>query len=136
MVIGKKGEELTTPIIMILLLDILIFAVLFTFVSQASSGALVYEKVYAKQIAFSLDSARPGTDITLDFSKAVEIAKKNGLKEEALAKLVTIDTQNNLVKVSLRGNAGQSMKYFSNYNVVYVLSGDVLTLRIREAING
>ena len=112
MVKGKRGEELTTPVIMILLLDIMVFAILFIFVSQASSGALTYESVYAKQIAFFIDSARPGTDISIDFSNAIKIAGKNGLKGDSLKNLVEIDQKNNLVKVSLRGQAGKSIQYF------------------------
>lgn len=131
-ILGKKGEELTTPIIMILLLDIMVFAILFIFVSKASSGALTYEGIYAKEIAFFIDSARPGTDITIDFSKGINIAESNGLKGEILEKLVTIDEEKNLVKVSLRGDAGRSVVYFSNYTIVPVMKGESLILRVRE----
>ena len=130
---GKRGEELTTPIIMILLLDIMVFIILLLFVVQASSGALTYENVYAKEIAFFIDSARPGTDVSIDFSNAIQIAEKNGLKDDALKNLVTIDKKNNLVKVSLRGQAGKSMQFFSDYPIcVAGMEGDKFILRIRE----
>ena len=139
MIRGKKGEELTTPIIMILILDIMVFVILFIFVAKASSGALIYESVYAKEIAFLIDSARPGTDILMDFSKAIKIAEANGLKGEALKRLVQIDKEKNLVKVSLRGDAGKEFYYFSDYliepvdvNGFLVMSGNRLVLRIRE----
>lgn len=132
-ILGKKGEELTTPIIVSLLLTILVFSVLFTFVSQASSGALVYEKIYVKQIAFLLDGAKKNTDITVDFTKAIAIAKKNGISEENLKNLVEI--KDNTVKVSLRGNSGQSMKYFSDYLLVSVIDENKLIIRIREKLN-
>ncbi len=133
MIRSKRGEELTTPIIMILLLDIVVFVILLIFVSKASSGALIYEGVYAKEIAFLIDGSRPGTDISMDFSKAIEIAKKNGVKEEGLKNLVEIDEENNLVKVSLRGDAGKEFYYFSDYVVIVPgLEGDNLIIRVRE----
>lgn len=139
MIRGKRGEELTTPIIMILILDIMVFVILFLFVAKASSGALIYESVYAKEIAFFIDGAKPGTDIQIDFSKAIEIAETNGLKGDALKKLVQIDREKNLIRVSLRGDAGKEFYYFSDYliepideNGFLVLSGNNLVLRIRE----
>jgi hypothetical protein len=135
MVKGKKGEELTTPIILMLALTIMVFVILFVFVSQASSGALIYESVYAKQIAFFIDAARPNTDLTLDFSKAVKIAEKNNLNGEALKNLVQINEEKNLVKVSLRGQNGKSMQYFSDYRVLVSMEGSNLVLKIREVLD-
>ncbi len=135
MVKGKRGEELTTPVIMMLLLTVMVFIILFIFVSQASTGALIYESVYAKEIALFIDSARPGTDIAIDFTKALKIAEKNGLKGEALNNLVQIDEEDNLIKVSLRGKSGRSMYSFSDYKVVSVLEGNKLILRVREVTN-
>ncbi len=135
MVKGKRGEELTTPVIMMLLLTVMVFIILFIFVSQASTGALIYESVYVKEIAFFIDSARPGTDIAIDFTKALKIAEKNGLKGDALNNLVQIDEEDNLIKVSLRGKSGRSMYYFSDYKVVSVLEGNKLILRVREVTN-
>jgi hypothetical protein len=136
MVVGKRGEELTTPVLLSLVLTILVFSINFIFVHQSSSGALIYEKVYAKQIAFLLDGAREGTDLEVDVSKALKIAQNNEVREEALAKIIQIDPAKNLVKVSLRGgNVGQSMKYFSNYTIIYGIQGEKLIMRIRGMQN-
>jgi nitrogen regulatory protein PII-like uncharacterized protein len=95
---------------------------------------LTYESIYAKEIAFFIDAARPNTDVTIDFSKAIKIAESNGVKGEFLEKLVVIDPVNNFVNVSLRGDAGRSIRYFSNYTVVVIPSvkDKNLVLRIRE----
>lgn len=115
--LNKKGEEILTPIIIFIVLNIAFFGILFGFVYKASTGALVYEQAYAKQIAMLIDAAEPSpsTVIRIDFREGVEIAKDSNLNRESL---VRINNANKQVIVNLgRTKGGYATKFYSNYEV-------------------
>ena len=117
--LNKKGEEVLTPIIIFLVLNVLFFAILFAFSYKASTGALVYEQAYAKEIAMLIDSAEPSpsTVIRVNFEDGFRIAKSSSLNQESLLK---IDDVTNQVIVNLgRSKGGYAVKYFSDYDVSY-----------------
>ena len=86
------------------------------FVSSSSNNSLLYEQIYAKEIALFLDSAKPGMEIILNFDKGFETASGNNRNSN----LVKIDEENNEVHVSLRSSGGYNMTYFTNYNITLV----------------
>ncbi len=99
-------------------LNIIFFSVMAFFVYNSSTGVLVYEQTYSKQISLFLDEAKPTMKLIFDFSDGIKIAE-NARKRE-----LTQDEKNNLVKiingeviVSLGGKGGYGSKYFSNYDV-------------------
>ena len=114
---NKKGEEVLTPIIIFLVLNVLFFAILFGFSYKASVGALVYEQAYAKKIAMLIDTAEPSpsTVIRINFEDGFRIAKSGSLNKSNLLK---IDNTNNQVIINLgKSKGGYGVKYFSDYNV-------------------
>ena len=114
---NRKGEEVLTPIIIFVILNIAFFSILFGFVYIASTGALVYEQAYAKQIALLIDTAEPSpsTVIRINFVEGFEIAKSGSLNQ---ANLVKIDNANKQVIVNLgRTKGGYAVKYFSDYEI-------------------
>lgn len=124
---GKRGEDIF-PNIIFLVVNILFFSMLMLFVFKASTGAMVYEQAYAKQIALLIDYSKPETDIKIDFSKAINVAKEN----KKIQNLVKIDEANKEVIISLSGQGGYGMRYFSDYNVKTEFAGNFLLIHIKE----
>lgn len=123
----KRGEDIF-PNVIFIVVNILFFSVMMLFVFKASTGAIVYEQAYAKQIALLIDYSKPNTDIKIDFSKAIAVAKEN----KKTANLVKIDDVNKEVIVSLSGQGGYAFKYFSDYNVQAEFANNFLVLHIKE----
>lgn len=127
-----KGGNIHYGEFIFIFLNILVFVVVLIFVSQAATGSLVYEEIYAKKIALMIDSAQPGTDIILDVSKCLEIAEKNRVSGESLKEIIKIDNERNVVNVNLGRQGSSSFRFFSDYSVVAGLQGDTYIIRIRE----
>ena len=72
-----EGQDVIFPIVIFLVLNLVFFGILLLYIFKASIGALVYEQAYAKQIALVIDSVKPVSQLSLDFTKAIEIAESN-----------------------------------------------------------
>jgi len=123
----KRGEDIF-PNVIFIVVNILFFSMLIIFVFKSSTGAMVYEQAYAKQIALLIDYSEPKTDIKIDFSNAIAVAKEN----KKIQDLVKINEANKEVIVSLSGQGGYSMKYFSDYSVNTEFAGNFLLIHIKE----
>jgi hypothetical protein len=95
----NKHAQLPLEETIFIVLNIIFFGALLYFVVAASSGALVYENVYAKQTALLIDQAKPGTVITLNVKDAYDISKKN---EISLNNIFWVEGNNVYVKLSSR----------------------------------
>ena len=111
---SKKGEGSDTlyPTIIRVIVYILFFSLISFFVFKSATGALVYEQAYAKDIALLLDKARPGTTITYDISKGIDIAGKN---EVLIDNIVLINSDEGYVDVRLTSHGGYRYYFFSDY---------------------
>jgi len=98
---------------MFIVLNIVFFGVLLVFVVKASTGALVYEQAYAKQVALLIDEAKPDMQILVDFEEGVKTAEKN----KKTSDLIRVDDKVNQVIVNLGSKGGYGYKYFSDYEV-------------------
>lgn len=125
---GKRAN-LSWSVVIFLILNVLVFSVVFFFVSSVGNGSLVYEQKYAKEIALMIDKAEPGMELSFNFEKGLEIARKNKISEEGL---FTIDNSKNLVTVRLSNKGGYSMNFFTDYIVESELVGNKLILEIKE----
>lgn len=105
----KRGEILVENVIFIVL-NILFFSILILFLVKQSAGSYLLEQGYSKQIALLVDSALPGTIMTLNMPQALTIAKKNNFN---FNKVVTFSKGN--VNVNLSSGGGYSYHYFSSY---------------------
>jgi len=110
---NKRGEDVVISPVVFLIISIIVFSALLGFVYRSSSGALIYEQAYAKEIGLLIDKAKPGTEIYFNFDKGYEIAKKNNFP---VPNTIIIDNENNIVKVSLASGGGYSYKFFSKNN--------------------
>ncbi|MFA4953185.1 MAG: hypothetical protein WC584_03110 [Candidatus Pacearchaeota archaeon] len=123
----KRGEDIF-PNVIFIVINILFFSMLMLFVFKASTGAMVYEQAYSKQIALLIDYSKPKTDIKIDFSKAIAVAKDN----KKTSDLVKIDDVNKEVIVTLSSQGGYAFKYFSDYNVETEMVDNFLVIRVKE----
>ncbi len=123
----KKAESLIFPIVIFIILNLIFFSILLVFVHTSSTGALVHEQAYAKQIGLVIDSAKPNSDITINFKEGIEVAKKNNQPKENL-----VIFRDNQVIVKLSSSRGYSFAYFSDYDVSSKFDGDNLVISINE----
>jgi hypothetical protein len=108
---NRRGTTLLIENIIFIILNLVFIAILIFFLISRSGSAAVLEEKYAKEIALILDSAKPGMMITLNMADAIKIAK-DGLGEESIDKIVSIDK--NVVTVKLRENGEYSYSFFNN----------------------
>ena len=137
-VIGKKGfVDIAMPELIWLIVALIFFSVFFFFIYKTVSGATIYEEVYAKKIALAIDASRPGTVVSLDVLKALEIARKNEIPEESIrgGMVFVLDSNLHEVRVALTTNLGvlsyYSYNYFSDYPIEIKLVGDKLLIETK-----
>jgi len=108
---GKSGKILMENVIFIIL-NVLFLMLLVLFLLRQGQGAVFLEQSYAKQIALSIDSAKPGMNIVLDMSKGKELAEKKGIDFKDIVKI-----NGNVVTVKLSEEGGYSYSFFNDVNV-------------------
>jgi len=128
----KRGEGLVFPVVIFIVLNLMFFSLLMFFVFKSSTGALVYEQAYAKEIALMIDSAKPVTIFSIDFTKGLEIAENNRLSSESMKDLV--DFKDNKVIVKLEDKGGYAFEYFSNYEISSYFNGNFLIITVNAKI--
>ncbi len=125
---SKKGDIDLMYTVMFLVLNFIFFTTLLAFVYRASTGTLVYEQLYAKQIAFAIDEAVPGMKIFIEMREGFEIAKKNKVTNTDF--IVRLKDSKVLVRLGKEG--GYFFSYFSNYKIEKSFKGNVLVLEVSE----
>ncbi len=108
---GKSGKILMENVIFIIL-NVLFLMLLVLFLLRQGQGAVFLEQSYAKQIALSIDSAKPGMTIIMDMSKGKALAEKNGINFKDV-----VIIRNNIVTVKLSEEGGYSYSFFNDVNV-------------------
>ena len=107
---GKKGNILTENIIFIVLY-LAFITILLLFLFSKTNGTAVLEEKYAKQIALTIDAAKPGMIIHLSMEDAIEKAVKDGQNP---SDIVSINGNVITVKLSKKGNNPESSYSFFN----------------------
>lgn len=111
---NKKGTEMLLENIIFIVLNLIFITILVLFLILRTSDAAVLEEVYAKQIALTIDSAKPGMIIHLNMEKPIEKAKKE-LGKDKINETVRIN--DNIVTVKLREKGGYKYSFFNNVDV-------------------
>jgi len=93
-------------------LNLAFVVIIVLFLLKQGSGASVLENSYSKQIALTLDSAKPGMIIKLNLIDLKEVSDKNKINFNDVVKI-----ENNLVKVKLTEKGGQTYSFFNNVSV-------------------
>lgn len=65
-------------------------------------GTLLWQDFYAKEIGLTVDALGSTSEVTLDVSRAIDIASKHKVAPE---QMITIDNVNRLVEVRLDSNS-------------------------------
>jgi hypothetical protein len=125
--IGRRKEgEIVLPVVIFLVLTAIFLAMLFFFVYKSSTGAFIYEQIYAKKIALAIDSSFYGTEVHINIEKGLEISR-----EERMIPIFKIDKEKGIVFVSLGGKAGYEQPFFSNYSISSKISSDEKTFILK-----
>ncbi len=123
----NKNARIVFETVIFLVLNIVFFVIMLTFVYSAGEREFVYEQTLAKEIALILDNAKPNTIISLNFEKYIDIAKDN---HKDLDKIIQI--KNNRVLVSLKPKGGYSFEFFSDYDIELNFQEEILLININE----
>lgn len=127
----KRGVNLVYGTVIFIILNLMFFIAMFLVVSRIENEAALYEQAYAKEIALLIDSAEPGTFISLNVDDFNEFIEKKLVSE---GQIVLINR--NKVNIKLSNGAGYSFIYFSDYDVGYSIRHDkdelYLDLLIKE----
>ena len=126
---NKKGEDPGVfSSVLFIVLNIFFFLAMLIFIYRASSGAMIYEQAYAKEIALLLDESKANTTFVVDITEGVQIADKN----KKTSGLINIDNLNKEVDVSLIEGDGYRFNYFSAYNVSYRVNKNYLIISVGD----
>lgn len=106
--LSKKASNILYVNIAYLLFVVVLFGLLFVFVSRTGSSVSSSEKVYAKKLAMILDSVNPGSSITMDVSDMALIAISEKFKPE---EMISFSPQQVTVKLTAKG--GYSQRFFT-----------------------
>jgi len=112
---NKRGNLLESNLVFLIVATLFIVG-MFLFVSNYKNGAALQEDFYAKEIAYLINAAEPGTEVKLDVTDAMRLAEKNDVAD--LTQIIQIDNENQEVIVSLTPGAGKAFPYFNNV-VIY-----------------
>ncbi|MFA5173958.1 MAG: hypothetical protein WC438_02130 [Candidatus Pacearchaeota archaeon] len=126
---NKKGEEILESTVIFILLNLMFFAaIFFGVVYRVESGASVYEQIYAKQIALTIDQAKTGMNITLNLDGLMNLADKNKISR---ANVVKIDNEKKLVQVIAANGEGYSYNFFTDNEILWSLKVKAMKLEMK-----
>ncbi len=122
MIKRKRGDANIVLSELVFIIFVIAFGVLvFLRVQHVKDSSIVAEELYAKKIALIIDSARPNTNFTFDFSNKIE-------KEIS----VYISNKEKYVEVNIGGKEhGYRYDYFNNVNVSWIVVDNKLEMEIK-----
>ena len=129
----KKGSVFLLSTTMFIVLNILFFVLLMVFVFRASTGALIYEQTFAKQIALLADAAEPGMKIQVNVTKLSDLAKDNNYGGD----IVALNGVEHSVDVRVDYDGGYRQVYFAGHKLDLSFSegGTKLVIDVSEGGN-
>ena len=128
----KMAEEKNPlyPAVIFIILNLIFISLLFVGIVKFSSGAAVYEEVYAKKIGLLLDYANPEMEIRLDFSRGIDICNDVGCDGSSM---VEIREEKILLKLSSGG--GYSFEHFKDDSYELSYEDNFLIIKVKEKEN-
>jgi len=127
----KKGSSnVLGPVVIFVILNLMFFSMLLYFVIKQSTGAVVYEELYAKKIALLVDNARCNTDIVMNVSELSGVLEKNNYE---LANVFGFNSAKSEVVVRVASKGGYAYRHFSNCKLSSEIIDENLILKIGES---
>lgn len=123
---NKKAVEVLMESLIFFILVALFFGAMFYFINRSSKQASILEQIYAKQIALTIDKAKPGTEIILGIEELYEKAEENSYQGFP----VQIENVGNKVIVTLVSGRGYEYEFFTGSEVKWNLANNKLELEI------
>jgi hypothetical protein len=128
---GKKGSVFLLSTTMFIVLNILFFVMLMVFVFKSSTGALIYEQTYAKQIALLVDASEPGMHMNIVIDELWGLAKENNYEGDVVA----INEFEHSIDVRVDYKGGYRQIYFSDHKLDLGIKDNLLTIEVRGGEN-
>lgn len=117
---NKRGENIALEELVFIVFIVLFATMVFLRVQHVTNSAVVAEELYAKKIALMIDSARPGTTFTFDFSDKIKKPVN-----------IYISHKEKYVEVNIEGEReGYRYGYFNDVVANYSIVNNKLTLDI------
>lgn len=113
---NKRAEELLINYLTYILFILVVFSLYLVAVSMQGSKDSLNEKIYARQIALSIDKIQACSKVELDVYELQKTADKNNIRS-----FIKIDNENNLVSVKISNSGGHSYYYFVSNPVKWVV---------------
>ena len=107
----KKKANILTENIIFIILNLVFLSILILFVFSKAGSAAVLEEKYAKQIALTIDAAKPEMKIILNMEDAFDEIEDGWDMDN----VITI--KDNVVTVKLREKGGYDYSFFNNVKV-------------------
>jgi len=128
---NKKGvfDMAVLELIVFVILNIVFFTGMVTFVYAAGNKGFVYEEIYAKQIAMVVDNAKPEMVVLMNIADIKAIAEKKG---KSVDKIFSVDNSKNQIRVSLSSSNFYAYNYFMNYDVELKTNNEWLSIIVKE----
>ena len=125
--LNKRGFFFKLPYYtaIFIVLNLLFFGVMISYVVKHTNGKSTYEQMYAKEIAFMLDSSKAGSEIVLDLTKVVQKYDISNLKSA-----IAIDNAKKEVAVSFGGSTTYYFRYFSDNHFETIVNNGRFTIKI------
>jgi len=117
---NKKAMEVLMKTTIYIILTIAVLSLIYVSISRIGSNSGIYEQIYAKQIALSIDKAKPGTNVLLDVSDLYGIAEENKFS----GNIIDINSDENKVIVKLTEGKGYSFSFFNNADILWELKNE------------
>ena len=129
----KKGSSnVLGPVVIFVILNLMFFSLLLYFVVKQSTGAIVYEELYAKKIALLVDNARCNTEIVFNVSDLSGVLEKNSYE---LSNVFSFNSEKSEVVVRVASKGGYAYRHFSDCELSSEVVGNNLVLKIGGSNN-
>lgn len=129
---NKRASSILYTNVLFLIILIVFFVGMLSFVYSKMNSASVWEDYYAKEIVKVIDLSKPGDTIVIDVQRATEIAQKNKIAN--FEQIFSFDNFNNEVCVKLSLGRASCYNYFNDVNVA-IVPGENKWIFYAEPIN-
>lgn len=127
---NKKGVEELFETVIYVILNILFFASMITFIARQANNTAFEEKFEARRIALIIDTIRPGTELTINLAKLFSRAEENNYR----GGIIQLIKESNEIRITLAEGQGKKYRTITDLSldkIDYRLEGNKLLVRMK-----